>query len=96
MPCDQVLLNSVDLGKMNGELLKRALEALGAYGSAHRFTLQGVSCRISDGKLIVPEGSEHLADTLKRVYSAEVVKYTARRNGWAIKQTGEFAYEVTK
>lgn len=101
MPCDQIILNDIAIGKMNPKLLGRALEALKArgittYDGRAYFHLDGVQCQIRDGKLVVPEGSEHLADTLKRAYSAEVVKYTAKRNGWTLKETKPYVYEVTK
>jgi hypothetical protein len=101
MPCDQVITNSVTIGTMNAALLKRALYALGARGvyvdsTGAYFTLEGKPCTIRGGKFTVEEGSEHLADTVKRAYSAEAVKYTAQRNGWTIKKVTDFAYEVTK
>lgn len=101
MPCDQIILNRVELPKMNEALLKKALVALKANGiwqtgGVTYFTLDGVSCQISNGKLVVPEGSEHLADKLKRAYSSEVVQYTAKRNGWTLTKKGEYAYEVVK
>ena len=95
-PCDSIQLNTIDLGKMNATLLTRALRTLGAVGNNQYFQLEGVSCQIRGGKLIVPEGAEHLADKLKRAYSVETVKYTAQRNGWQLVKKSEFVYEVNK
>ncbi len=96
MPCDQLIYNSVELGKMNATLLTRALRTLGAVGNNQYFQLDGVSCRIVGGKLVVPEGEEHLADKLKRAYSVETVKYTAQKNGWTLRKVNQYEYEVTK
>jgi hypothetical protein len=101
MPCDQVILNQIELGKMNDALLRKALEALGARGlsvgsGAAWFILDGVRCQIVGGKLQVPEGSEHLADKLKVAYSRETVKYTAKRNGWTLKETRPNVFAVIK
>lgn len=96
-----MILNSVEIGTMNAELLKRALAALGAKGvyvdrTGAYFTLDGTPCQIRNGKLIVEEGEEAIADKVKRAYSVETVKYTAKRNGWQIKKVAEYEYEVTK
>jgi hypothetical protein len=101
MPCDTIELANVDLGKMNERLLGRALEALGARGITLRngqswFILDGIRCEIRNGRLLVPQGSEHLADKLKREYGREVVKYTAQRNGWKLTETKPFVFAVTK
>jgi hypothetical protein len=102
MPCDSIVLNGVEVGKMHPALLKKALEALGARGVWQQengytyFELDGASCSIIKGRMSVPEGKEHLADKVKRAYSAEVVQYTAKRYNWTITKKGEFVYEVTK
>lgn len=86
---------------MNAELLKRALAALGAKGvyvtrEGAYFSLDGVPCQIRGGKLIVEEGNEALADKVKRAYSVQTVKYTAKRNGWTLTKKSDFVYEVNK
>ncbi len=95
------MTNSINIGTMNAELLKRALAALGARGvyvdrTGAYFTLDGVPCQIRNGKLIVEEGNEGIADKVKRAYSVETVKYTAKRNGWNLTKKSEFVYEVNK
>jgi hypothetical protein len=77
MACESIVLNSVNVGRLNPKLLDRALAALG--WTSHGYGL----ISLNDGRR-------------KQAYSAEVVKATATRNGWALRQTGAFAYEVVK
>jgi hypothetical protein len=101
MACESIVLNSVNVGRLNPKLLDRALAALGwtshGYGlislnDGRRITIRGASIAgsLSDEELA------QVAGRLKQAYSAEVVKATATRNGWALRQTGAFAYEVVK
>jgi hypothetical protein len=106
MPCDSVILNRVELPAMNRKLTDLALVALGGQAlhyAGQSFTIKGFAgyFRIAGATLIGVSGQDaetigKAADLLKRAYSAEVVKYTAKRNGWQIKQTAAFAYEVIK
>lgn len=97
MPCDAVVLNRVDLPKTNEALRIKALQALGARllrADGTSFSYQGQTYTIINGQLVGPDVS--VADKLKRAYSAEVLKYSAKRAGWGLRQTGEFEYQVIK
>jgi hypothetical protein len=102
MPCDSIVLNRVELPRMNPTLAERAIKAIDGWRfySARMFYAEGYSFQVGpDGRLASDAPVDvlgRIADALKRSYSAQVVLYTAKRNGWAIKQTGAFAYEVTK
>ncbi len=95
MPCDSVIQTSVLIPKMDLALRKLALQALGAEGiNDNSFRYAGQLYRFAGDTLVGPD--ETVADLLKRSYSAEVVKYTARRAGWAVKQTAPFQYQLVK
>lgn len=102
MPCDSIILNSLDVGKMAPALLASALTALNAQdvttGSRGQtfFRLHGVSCRLVNGKLFVPPGQEALADTLKVAYSRQATFYAARKNGWTVKELKPNVFQVIK
>jgi hypothetical protein len=105
MPCDTVQLNSVDLdvAAKNPALLRKALEAMGARnirldsGRAYFTTAEGYSVSVSGGQLqTAADNPEEIASLVKRSYSAEVVKFTAARNGWKVQQTAQFAYNIIK
>jgi hypothetical protein len=101
MPCDTIQINNIEIGKMHAGLLGRALAALNATGIAVTkdgavFTLDGVRCQIRGGRLQVPAGAEHLADTLKTAYSRQVVFQAAKVNGWSLKETRANVFQVIK
>lgn len=101
MPCDSIITNTVDLdvANKNGTLLRAALEAMGAYGitASQSFFLNGEYYQIVNGQLRSSAANlETTANLVKRSYSAEVVKAAAKRNGWQVKQTAAFAYEVVR
>lgn len=102
MPCDTIQLNELEIGKMHPKLLIEALRQIGATtirvetnGSA-QFALEGQWCRIDAGRLIVAAGSEHLADRIKVGYSRQATIYTARKNGWKLKEVRPNVFQVIK
>jgi hypothetical protein len=106
MPCDQVITNTVDMPKMQPDLLLRGLKDLGArnvrnIGSAIYFTTATGDYRLTSGVLVGLDGQDartvgQQADALKVAYSTNVVKATAARAGWNLKQVGATAYVVQK
>lgn len=103
MPCDTVQINRIDLPKMQPALRARALVAIGIdanQAKAGSFVHAGHWYRIERGELTSTTATraqvEQTANLMKQAYSGEVVKYTAQRNGWTLKQTGAFQYEVQK
>ena len=106
MPCDSIITNRVDLPKMHPDLLTRALKDLKAsnvrtYGNTVTFTVDGETWALRNGVLEGAEGQSQaqvgrMADRLKNGYSHQVVRATAARNGWTVKQVGANNYVVQK
>lgn len=102
MPCDTVQLNRIDLPKMHPAMMARAVASMRATTdhNARNFYHGGHWYSITGGELTSRTATladvQKTAALLKKHYSAEVVKYTAQRNGWKVKQTGAFQFEVIK
>jgi len=101
MPCDSIQLNSLDVGKMHADLLRRALQEIGAVGISQganltTFMLDGARCSIRDGRLTLPAGAEHLADRIKVGYSRQVIRTSAAKNGWRVKEVKPNVFQVVK
>ncbi len=99
MPCDQIVLNRVDLGKASGLLLEQAMKDLGFsqhYGQYHRGAL---SVRIKGSQLVAGMPRAELATLANQVrvaYAKRVLGRAAALNGWAIKPTGRNAYVMER
>lgn len=92
MPCDSIILNQVNLELANPEILMSALEQMTKskvtmYGTTISFTYEGQSYRITNKKLICPQGYESTADKIKQAYSRECVIRAAKKFKWNIKTT---------
>lgn len=94
MPCDQVRTTIVDIAKLDGALLQAALRSLG-----YEVSMQGEEIlfkdlptwrthRYANGKLYLSGvvETDRLTNRIKQAYSTEVVKATAKRFGWTLKQ----------
>jgi hypothetical protein len=103
MPCDSIQLNRVDLPKMQPALRARALAAMTGdqyQANSINFAHKGHRFYIQAGELVSSTASaeevQAAAALLKKHYSAQVVKYSAQRQGWKVRQVSEFQYEVIK
>lgn len=102
MPCDSVRSISVDLkalGRIDPNLLHAALVCLGVECTVLvNGNIQGRNVNWMPGQEMNLYGSASRIslDQVKQAYSAEVVKSTAKRFGWQIKEVGKFQYEVVK
>lgn len=105
MPCDTVQTNTVSLGKMAPSLLASACKRAGwghevIYQGRVLVTVDGVRVAIEEGRLeavgLSAARAAAVASAIKRAYSAEVVRYTARAHGWAVKEVGVGRFEVLK
>lgn len=101
MPCDTIQTNTVEVGKMHPGLLKTALTALGATGiiasqAGTSFTLRGQRIQISNGRMLLREGSESIADQVKVAYSRQAVYHAAKSNGWQVRETKPNVFAVVK
>lgn len=93
MPCDSVVLNTVELDKVGDhDLLEKALQ--GEYGAVQRngttfsFIADGYRVTIRNGRASseMREGSlQQVVGKVKQSYSREAVKMAAKRFGWMIK-----------
>lgn len=103
MPCDSVITNSVNLALANGDILRAALEAMGAQdlsftATGARFILDGAAWYIDRGQLNSTRSAQAVADManrIKRAYSTETVNRAAKRFGWTVKKTGANANKMT-
>ena len=111
MPCNTVILNSVDLenANMNHDLLMKALVALYGESVTRRaweqttliFTVNGREVTLRNGQLTSSLSATQLQEVtgkIKQAYSKEVVKYAAKRFGWAVKfeSADPYAFTATK
>lgn len=94
----------IDLGKVDPTLLFQALQALGLnpqktatgiswYGGEYNFASKTASIRSSR---MAGQNAETATAEIKRAYSGEVVKSTAKKYGWQIKETAPYQYQVVK
>lgn len=101
MPCDRIIRNSVELMATNRDLLKKALEAAGftdidlrQNGTLYAFdpkTRQVIE--ISKTHVKLNQGTEHVADTIKKHYAKEAVKTAAKKFGWQFKESKKNAWD---
>lgn len=100
MPCHTISIVTVELGKLNADLAKAALEAMGLNPQVNTATGElyhwAGSYNPTTGKAVW-RGQDRSTE-LKRYYSAEVVKSQAKRYGWTIRQSAQnpWQYEVTR
>lgn len=93
MPCNSVVLNTVELDKIaDHDLLEKALKA--QYGQVYRtgttmsFMVAGrrVTIRNGEAESDMSTGAlQKLVGDVKQAYSREAVKMAAKRFGWIIK-----------
>ena len=100
MPCDQIILNKVEIKAADAELLSRTLQSLIEQG-----VLRSVLARqprlwaeliIKQGFVNLPAGQEYLADKIKQEYSRQVVQAAARKFGWRVQQKAQQKLVVTR
>lgn len=92
MPCDSIIRNTVDIGKVDPGLLEKAMTDLGVPRDYWRHVGQSVQITSYAGAA----WAGVTQDNIKQAYSAQVVKTTAAKMGWQVKQTGAFKYQVIK
>jgi hypothetical protein len=96
MPCWTVSNSTVDLGKMQLDLLHAALAAMGlnpvTLPTGIRFA--GGFYDKATGKMTGT--SLPAVNEVNQSYAAQVVKTTAQKYGWALKQTAQYKYEVIR
>lgn len=104
MPCDTRNLMGIDLGKIDPGLLFEALKTLNLnpqrtatmitwYGGSYDLNTHQATIRTSR---MAGQNADEATAQIKRAYSAETIKATAKKYGWQIKQTAEFKYQVIK
>jgi hypothetical protein len=96
MPCFTIQTSTVELGKVQADLLHAALAGLGlnplTLPTGIRFA--GGFYDKATGKMTgtnLPAVNE-----VKRAYSAQVVQASAKKFGWQIKEVAQYQYEVIR
>lgn len=87
MPCNSIQTATVELGKVNADLLRIALEGLGISYYQYQngvLTIQGRT---------IPRDLEA---KVKQAYSKQVVLTQAKKFGWQLKEVKPFQYQITK
>ena len=97
MPCDQIRVSTVNIGKLNPEPLIAALTTLGLTpihsGNMIRFG-RGESYDIATGTMKI--GVRYSTNEIKQAYSAEVVKSQAKKFGWKLTEDGPNQYTAIR
>jgi hypothetical protein len=104
MPCDQIRYVSADLGQLNFDVLDAALTSSGWIKTAYNeqdfeYTKGGTRVIYDNGNTKVTTSRYSIEDetlTVKRQYSKQVVKRSAKRYGFNVKQTGENTLRLSK
>ena len=92
MPCNQIILNNIEIKAVDLDLLTKALEILIEQGIAPRYWDGGYQAKeqaeqiIKRGFIRLPKGQEFLADKIKVEYSRQAIQATARKMNWRITQ----------
>jgi hypothetical protein len=95
MPCDSISTNRVKLAENTSpELLAKAMAALGVSPGQwyHDKAAQEVVLRVSRSNA----AGEITQANIAQAYSAEVVKATAAKRGWKLKQVAPFKFVALK
>jgi len=97
MPCNTTQVSTVEIGKLNPELLVAALAAMKLaprQSGAVIYFGNRESYNTETGKMQMAWNRS--ANEIKRAYSAEVVKSQAKKFGWQLTETGPYQYQVTR
>ena len=92
MPCDEIILNNIEIKAANLDLLTKALEYLIDQGKAPRYWDGGYRAReqaeqiIKRGFVRLPAGQEQLADLIKQEYSRQAIQAAARKFNWRLQE----------
>jgi len=94
MPCDQIILNRVDLALADRATLLEALKVFSSpvtvveNGERIGFLHKGRRYEIANGQLTSQyRDVGEVADLVKQAYSTQVLKKAASKFGWAMKKT---------
>ena len=93
MPCDEIILNKIEIRAANVEMLADAIAALPEVDrqvlvrSANTMSMLRIAERIiNSGFVFVPAGQEFLADKIKQEYSRQAIRYAARKFNWRLQE----------
>lgn len=99
MPCDTIRQVTVELKVADKQILLLGLLASGFTTRAlseDRLTFsKGLATGVIDlkaGRITIQEGNEKVINEIKRSYSSEVIRQSAKRFGWNLNQTEENRY----
>ena len=102
MPCDEIILNKIEIRAANVEMLADAIAALPEVDrqvlvrSANTMSMLRLAERIiNSGFVFVPAGQEFLADKVKQEYSRQAVQAAARKFNWRIQENPRAKNKLT-
>jgi hypothetical protein len=106
IPCDSINTMGINLGKVDSTLLFDALKALdlAPYINGDTIYFQGGTYNKTTKEATFRQSrmsglnltADEMTAQVKRAYSAEVVKTTAKKYGWTLKETAPYQYQVIK
>lgn len=85
MPCNQIILNKVELSAANLDLLTKALEIV-RYAPGTTIAKEEAKRIIANGFISLPAGQEHLADKIRQEYSRQAIQLATRKFNWHLIQ----------
>ncbi len=97
MPCDQSRTIGVSLEKCDATLMHDALAEMGLAPRRHGSLIyfgRGESIDTATGKAQLSAGRD--IASIKQGYSRQVVKATAKRYGWQVKETEQNKFQIIK
>lgn len=85
MPCNQIILNKIELSAANLGLLTKALELV-RYGAGSTIAKEEARRIIAQGFISLPESQEYLADKIRQEYSRQAIQLATRKFNWQVTQ----------
>lgn len=108
MPCDSITTVEIEAGKMNPQLAKAALEAMGltvTHDKLNTYTHEKGSYNHATGECVWTlsrynraETAESLTAEFRRQFSKQVITSQAKRFGWQLRpnKANPFAFNVLR
>jgi hypothetical protein len=100
MPCDYIYEVSVELGSIDKDIFKKALDSLNLnyQDSSNEMYIYFPysTATFRNGKFIIPNRELYRVNEIKQAYSTEVVKSSAKKYGWTIKSKNKNKLQVSR
>jgi len=102
MPCNSIITQSVDLAKLTDQsLLESALREVGRVyvvgQGMYQLQWNASLYYVRDGQITGrADDIGIVADQIKRAYSKQAIYASAKKQGWAVKQTAENKFQIIR